>query len=301
MVDIVIVNWNGGGHLRKCIDSLLLPENLPYIKKIFIIDNNSSDKSIEKLPHDSFIEMIKNDQNLGFAKACNQGFRLCNAPYTLLLNPDAQLFSSTIKDCIACLANKEEVDILGVALLNDDGKVTLSCSRFPTPLHFFYDAIGLSKMVPKIFTPALLMTDWDHTNSRYVDQVMGAFMFMRTTIFEKVGYFDERFFVYYEDLDFSKRVAISGGHSYYNSNIKAMHSGGGTTENVKAFRLSLSLRSRLLYAKKYFNFIGYAVVWSCTFCIEPITRILLLITKGKLNDIRNVYRGYALLVKKNSN
>ena len=128
--------------------------------------------------------------------------------------------------------------------------------------------MGLSKIAPKIFHPGVLMTDWDHKESRKVDQVMGAFMFMRNSIFEKLGYFDERFFVYYEELDFSKRLAQLGGTSFYNSDIKAIHIGGGTTNNVKTFRLFLNLSSRLQYAKKHFSFGGYSFVWFCTFFIE---------------------------------
>ena len=159
--------------------------------------------------------------------------------------------------------------------------------------------MSFRKIAPKIFTPALLMTDWDHKSSRYVDQVMGAFMFMPISIFNKVGYFDERFFVYYEELDFSKRLAESGGVSYYNYDIKAIHSGGGTTNNVKPFRLFLSLQSRLQYAKKHFHFTGYIIVWYCTFFIFFFTRVIFLLLKGNFKEIKNVFKAYDLLIRNN--
>ena len=297
MVDIVIVNWNSGDYLSKCIQSVLLESNLKIIGQILIIDNNSSDNSIDLVPSHSKIFIVENKINLGFAKACNQGFSLCNETHTLLLNPDAQLLDKTLSECISFMEENTSVDILGVSLLDDNGKITHSCARFPSPIRYFYDALGLSKIAPKIFHPAILMTDWDHKESKKVDQVMGAFMFMRNSIFKKLGYFDERFFVYYEELDFSKRLVESGGISYFNHSIKAIHSGQGTTSKVKSFRLFLNLRSRLQYAKKHFNFLGYSVVWFCTFFIEIFTRNVLLLLKGNFKEIKNVFKAYALLIK----
>jgi GT2 family glycosyltransferase len=297
MVDIVIVNWNSNDYLLRCVESIFQNTNKNLLGTVFIVDNNSTDNSISSLSSRSKIFIINNEINLGFAKACNQGFALCKETFTLLLNPDAQLFDKTLPECISFMEQNNQIDILGVSLLDDSLNVTHSCARFPTPLRFFYDAIGLSKLAPKIFHPGVLMIDWDHKESRNVDQVMGAFMFMRNSVFEKLGYFDERFFVYYEELDFSKRLSDNGGASYYNSSIKAIHSGGGTTENVRGFRLFLNLKSRLKYAKKHFSFFGYMVVWICTFCIEPVTRSIFLLLKGNFKEIKNIFKAYSLLVK----
>jgi len=298
MLDIVIVNWNSGNYLNKCITSLLKSDNVNYINTIFIIDNNSADLSFNITDTDTRIKIIRNKENSGFSKSCNQGFKLCTSPYVLLLNPDTQLYNTTINDCIFFMKANPGIDILGCQLLNENDLITHSCARFPTPLRYFYDAMGLSKIAPKIFHPSVLMTDWDHKQSKKVDQVMGAFMFMSHSIFKKLGYFDERFFVYYEELDFSKRLAKSGGSSYYNCSIKAIHSGGGSTNNVKAFRLFLNLRSRLQYARKHFNFLGYIIVWLCTFFIEPFTRIIYLLIKRNMKEAKEVLKGYALLIKK---
>ena len=297
MVDIVIVNWNSGNYLQKCINSIFISDNEKFVGSVFIIDNNSTDNSIEKIYSSKKIKIIKNKENRGFSKACNQGFKLSTATYTLLLNPDAQLLNNTLKECISFMKENSKIDILGCSLLDVNEKITFSCSRFPTPIRFLFDATGLSKIAPKIFTPALLMTDWNHNESRKVDQVMGAFMFMRPSIFKKHGYFDERFFVYYEELDFSKRVADAGGITFFNCDIKALHSGGGTTNSVKPFRLFLNLRSRLLYAKKHFNFFGNFVVVLCTYLIEPVTRTIFLFIRGKFKEIKQVFEGYKLLIK----
>ena len=267
------------------------------INKVFIIDNNSTDFSLNKIELNKRIKIIRNEANVGFSKACNQGFKLSTSSYVLLLNPDTQLLNNTIADCVTFMNQNNETDILGCQLLNNEGEITHSCSRFPTPLGILSDSLGLSKIAPSVFKPGIIMTDFDHKESRYVDQLMGAFMFMRKSVFEKIGYFDERFFVYYEEVDFSKRLAQKGGKSFFNADIKAIHSGEGTTSSVKGFRLFLNLRSRLQYAKKRFNFPGYCCVWVSTFFIEPITRSLFLIFSGKLSEIPDLFKGYKLLLK----
>lgn len=297
MIDIVIVNWNSGDYLKKCIDSIFKPLAIPLIKSVIIIDNNSKDHSLENISVNNQINIVFNSENFGFAKACNQGFKMCTAEYVLLLNPDAMLHPDTLAQSVAFMSGHKEIDILGAALLDDDGKLSPSCSRFPSPLRIFFDASGLSKIAPKIFTPATIMTDWDHSESRLVDQVMGAFMFMRKSIFNRNGYFDERFFVYYEEVDFTKRLSMQGGKVFYNKDIIAIHSGEGTTKSVKAFRLFLSLRSRLLYAKKHFSLLGYLLVWVATFIIEPVSRIIFLLLKGSFKEIKETLRGFKYLVK----
>ena len=292
MIDIVIVNWNGGELIRDCIHSILTIENQKHLSNLFIIDNASSDRSIELLPVSEKITIIRNESNVGFSKACNQGFELCKANYVLLLNPDTKLFPDTLSLCVSFMSTHSNVDILGCQLLDEMGNVSASCARFPTPLQYFTYATGLSVLFPNIFTPLLLMNDWNHSDSREVDQVMGAFMFMPRSIFEKVGYFDEQFFVYYEELDFSLRLKKMNGISYFNADIKAIHHGMGTTESVKAFRLFLSLRSRLKYAKKHFSLAGYWLVCLSSFPLEFISRFFLLLFRGRLGECKDLFLAY---------
>ena len=297
MVDIVIVNWNSGHYLKKCVDSVFAANNQQAVQSVIIIDNNSQDDSLKNISASTKIKQVVNADNAGFAKACNQGFKLCTAEFVLLLNPDAQLLPETLNQCIAFMKQRTDIDIMGAALLDDEGKLAPSCSRFPSAIRVYFDACGLSKIAPKLFTPATIMTDWDHSESRFVDQVMGAFMFMRTNIFDKAGYFDERFFVYFEEVDFCKRVTALGGKIFFNRAIEAIHSGEGTTKSVKAFRLFLSLRSRLLFAKKHFSVLGYALVWVSTFFIEPISRFCFLLLKGDIKGVKETAKGFGYLIK----
>ncbi len=296
MIDIVIVNWNSHDFLRKCVESIFKSNQSELITSVIVIDNNSTDDSLYLLPINAKIQVIKNTDNVGFARACNQGFKLSKSNYILLLNPDAVLLDNTISASFDYMETHNDVDVLGCQLLNESNQITPTCARFPKPINFVYHSLGLSKIWPKLFHPPTLMTDWDHKESRFVDQVMGAYMFMRKSVFEKAGYFDERFFVYFEELDFSLSLKKAGGKSFYHAGIQAIHTGMGTTETVKAFRLFLSLSSRLKYAKKRFSVIGFLTVAFFTYIIEFLMRFLQLVIKGKLSETKNLVKGYWMLV-----
>ena len=301
MVDIVIVNWNSGSYLAKCISSIFTAENKDLLGSVFVIDNASSDNSIDNLPIHSKLTIIKNNSNSGFARACNQGFMLCSSPYILLLNSDAQLLDITLTKCMIFMDKHPEIDVCGCQLLNERNEISISCARFPTPVRILYDASGLSKLAPKIFTPSTLMTDFDHKSNRFVNQVMGAFMFIRKSAFEKTGYFDERYFVYFEELDFSKTLSEKGGKIYFTPDIQAKHAGEGSTKAVKSFRLFLFLQSRILYAKKHFNKAGIMLTIFSTYFIEPLTRSLLSILRVRPGEIKEIWKAYFQLLSNKNN
>lgn len=298
IIDIVIVNWNSGYLLRDCIDSIFQSNNESLVHSLIVVDNFSKDESLEKVIPNERIHIIKNQVNKGFAAACNQGFGMCNAPYTLLLNPDTRLLPDVLMKGYEFMQKQTEVNIMGCQLLYEDNRVAPSCSRFPTPLHFLYDATGLSILFPKVFTPALIMMDWDHRSGRYVDQVMGAFMLIRKETFERIGFFDERFFVYYEELDFSRRLFLSGGKTFFNAEIQTYHIGKGTTASITDFRLYLSLSSRMKYARKHFTVFGQIVTSISTFCIEPFSRTVFYLLKGHFREVTNIWKGYSMFLFK---
>jgi hypothetical protein len=295
--DFVIVNWNAGEYLKKCVSALLSSNSMDLIGEIFIIDNASTDQSIRSIEGMDKIRIVKNRKNIGFGAACNQGIALSSAPYVVMVNPDVMVYESTVEESIAFMDANTSIDILGVSQYDEHGEVRASCARFPTPLRFFNEAIGLSKLFPKIFFPATLMTDWDHAESKVVDQIIGAYMFIRRSVFEKIGVFDPAFFVYYEELDLSKRLSNAGGTSYYNHQIKLTHFGEGTTQNIKDYRLYLNLKSRQIYAKKHFLKGGFYFTFFSTMIIEPFSRVIFLLLQTKFEEVKSTFRGYKLLWK----
>ena len=139
------------------------------------------------------------------------------------------------------------------------------------------------------------MIDWDHNSSEYVDQVMGAFMFIRREIFTKIKHFDERFFVYFEDVDLSYRLNRIGGKVFYASNIEIYHKGGGTSNQVIDKRLYYLLSSRLMYGKIHFTKIHFFVLQILTLFLEPLTRLLSLLIKKEISKSKQLLRSYMYL------
>lgn len=295
-IDIVIINWNAGNLILEAVESILACNYPKKELSVIVIDNASTDGSADSIPYHPSVRVIKNKTNIGFAAACNQGFNLAKGDYFLLLNPDTKLFNDTLTKSVQFMELNTNISILGVKHLDDEGRVHPSCSRFPTTLNFIVTSLGLYNLFPKLFRPPLIMKDFDYEKAGKVDQVMGAYMFMRRSDIENYKLkMDERFFVYYEDLDFSKRLNEAGGISYYLPSISIVHKVNGTTNQIKDKRLFYSTRSRLVYCKKHFNFFSFLLIAFFSLLIEPFARVFQLLIKGRLGEIKNVARGYGML------
>jgi hypothetical protein len=275
-LDIVIVNWNSGIHLRKCLDSIGGSKGDSYtLGRVVVVDNASGDGSAEGSGDPGFqLELVRNRINRGFAAACNQGAKGSDADYLLFLNPDTRLFEDSLDKPIAFMedTNNRKIGIAGIQLTDDRGQVHRSCTRFPKPRHFVSQMLGLDRLFPQHF-PSHFMTTWDHRESRKVNHVIGAFYLIRRKLFEKLRGFDERFFVYLEDLDLSYRAFMADWQAFYLADAKAYHKGGGTSEQVKAIRLFYALRSRILYGYKHFRRWLAAGLMLGTLLLEPLARI----------------------------
>jgi GT2 family glycosyltransferase len=189
-----------------------------------------------------------------------------------------------------------DVGICGIQLVDELGQVARSCARFPSVVNFSVQAVGLSKL-RWFHASALHMSDWDHTTTRDVDHVIGAFFLVRRTAFNALSGFDERFFVYLEDLDFSLRARQAGWRSMYLPEAKAFHSGGGTSRHVKAKRLFYSLRSRLLYGFKHFSATEAWWLLFITVALEPCSRLAFALFRGEWRDARHTLQAYGMLTK----
>lgn len=301
-VDIVVVNWNSGDQLKRLIRSVI-DYHAGVVKSLIVVDNFSQDDSsnieeslLLKMPFD--FRLIKNDENNGFGVACNQGAESSSAELILFLNPDSILYENSLGASVEYMRRKENsnISVTGIQLLDENGHVARSCARFPSLFMFFIMALGLNRLsFLKSYNHH--MTDWDHATSCEVDHVIGAFYLIRRNVFEALGGFDERFFVYLEDLDLSLRVKKLGKKIVYLSNAQAFHEGGGASKKVKATRLFYALRSRLLYGIKHYSSVSAWGLVGVTLLIEPLTRIIFALLSGSAEDVRNTLNGYRMLWK----
>jgi len=287
--DIIIVNWNAGPQLKNCVDSIT-QFGSGLVNKIIIVDNGSMDGSETSVEGIAKVTLIRAGENLGFGKACNLGAKYSNSDYLLFLNPDAALFDGTLAKVVNFMQEptNQTVGICGVQLIEESGKISRSCARFPTVTGFLAHAVGLDRFVPSLGNS---MAEWDHSADRQVDQIIGAFFFVRRGFFEQLQGFDERFFVYFEEVDFSYRAYRAGWRSFYLADTQAFHAGGGTSNQVKARRLFYSLRSRVLYAFKHFYFPAALTVLATTLLLEPLARSVLAVARRSLSGFKETWSG----------
>ncbi|WP_270668044.1 glycosyltransferase family 2 protein [Aeromonas sp. QDB12] len=289
-MDIIIVNWNSGEQLRHCIESL----HSSVVEHIIVVDNASSDGSAQISSTFPNVILIQSPDNLGFGKACNLGASYAKSNYFLFLNPDAAVYENTLEKSLQFMQEPANsgVGICGVQLEDEMGHVARSCSRFPTALSIFAHSSGLTNIFPYLGSR---MLEWSHDKTLVVNQVIGAFFLVRKEIFEQLGGFDERFFVYFEEVDFSYRAKKAGWNSVYLADAQAFHAGGGTSNQVKARRLFYSLRSRLLYSMKHFSLLKVIIVFVSTLLVEPLSRSVLSLFRLSWVELKETWQAYALL------
>jgi GT2 family glycosyltransferase len=273
---IVIVNWNAGRHLVDCLDCISATSRGGFeLDRVVVVDNASSDGSADDLHFPGLpVSLLRNTVNRGFAAACNQGARSCSADYLLFLNPDMRVLADSLQTPIQFMEEQRnaKVGICGIRLLDKERKVSRSCSWFPTHT-------------------SLLA----HLESGQVDQVMGAFFLVRRELFESLGGFDERFFVYFEDLDFSYRAKQAGWQNYYLATAQAHHEGGVCSEQVRARRLFYSHRSRILYSYKHFGWAAAAGVMLGTLFLEPFSRLVLALAHKSVPEMQETVEAHIML------
>jgi len=297
-LDIVIVNWNAGALLRRCL--MALPGALGpsfVLNRVVVVDNASSDGSldgVETLPLP--ITVLRNVSNRGFGAACNQGAAGSTANYLLFLNPDVYVKPDSLSAPLAFLSDRghDDVGLLGIQLRDAQGTVARSSARIPTPATIGARILGLDALFPQ-WVPSLFLTDWDHESTRELHHVIGAFYLVREGLFKELGGFDERYFVYLEDLDLSVRVRGRGWRIFYLAGVHAEHTGGGTSDSVKALRIAYSLHSRILYGYKHFGFGAATLLAVGTLVIEPVPRLVRALARGSLVEFRDTCLGFAHL------
>ena len=291
--DIVVVNWNSGDQLYQCIDSIRR-YGLNRVGKCIVVDNGSFDGSTSFLEGAPDIDLVLAGENLGFGRACNLGSLRGDSPFVLFLNPDASLMPGSLGEPLAFFEKAQNISfgIVGISLIGVGGEVQRTCARFPSAVSLVLSSFGLNRLVSQLGTH---MHEWDHSSNREVPHVIGAFYMIRRDLFERLCGFDERFFVYLEDLDLSLRARKIGFRSFYLRDACAFHKGGGVSEQVKAHRLFYSLRSRIQYAFKHFSWTSAVLVSFTALAVEPFTRLFFLILKGRLGEIDDLLSGYRML------
>ena len=253
LLSIVIVSFNVEELLAKCLGSIeKYSEDIT--KEVFVVDNNSSDNTVLRIRKDfPKVTLIANKKNLGFSKANNQALKKAKGDYLLVLNPDTELKQGTLHKMIGFMRKNKDVAVSTCRVELADGSLDRDCRRhFPTPWRSFCHFSNLSKIFPKskIFDQYYIGYMPDNIEQE-VDACAGAFMIIRAEALKKVGYFDEDFFFYGEDLDWCFRFKEAGYRIIYTPITKIIHYKGASSgikdSSKKISKATKESKRRVLY------------------------------------------------------
>ncbi|OGY11709.1 MAG: hypothetical protein A3H88_01070 [Candidatus Blackburnbacteria bacterium RIFCSPLOWO2_02_FULL_44_9] len=258
-ISIVIVNYNTGNILTKCLDSIYKTTNNLSTPKseIIAIDNASTDNSFTSLKEKRSLKFIQNSQNVGFAKAVNQGIKKAKSKHVLLLNPDTEVRPEAINTLLEFAQTNPDAGVIGARLVNPDGSTQPSVFHLPTLIgaikeYWFGVKNSFSKYIPQGKTPTQVEA-----------LVMAAFL-ITPKGFKRVGLLNEKFFMYFEDLDYCKRIRKAGLKIYYLPNAEIIHyhgvSGKSLADQKDQWRRLVP--SSKIYHGKLNHYLINSVLWS---------------------------------------
>ncbi|MCH8127452.1 glycosyltransferase family 2 protein [candidate division KSB1 bacterium] len=259
ILSIIIVTYNHSNEIIECLEAIDKNYSVHPLE-IFVVDNSSKDSTISVIEHfiqskqnqNRTINLIQNVVNVGFTQAVNQGLNQATGKFLLLLNPDTKVEEKAVDSMMQFLSNHPGVGAVAPQLLFSDGSIQPSCRRFPRYRFVAYELLGLSYFFPnnKIFN-GWKMGDFDHNAIRVVQQPQGSCLMIPGEVIREVGELDERFFLFFSDVDLCKRIWRNDHKIYFYPHAKVTHQKGSSIYRARA---KLTWQSHL-------DFIRYFLKW----------------------------------------
>ena len=270
-ISVIIVSWNACRYLRDCLSSVRETAG-PLVREIIVVDNASTDGSPDVVAKEfPEVTLIRSSENLGFARANNVGIRRASSALLGLINSDVIVHPGCLERLARHLEEHNEVGLAGPRIAGGDGRLQLTCRRFPTVWNLACCILGLDRVLPRwpLFS-GLEMRHWDYTRQGEAEVLSGCFWLARKAAIEQVGGLDERFFFYAEDVDWCKRLRDAGWKISFIPEATATHFGGGSSSNAP-LRYSIEmLRANLLYWKKHHGVLGPSVCRVLLLCYHGL-------------------------------
>ncbi|MEW5944762.1 MAG: glycosyltransferase family 2 protein [bacterium] len=272
---IIIVNYNSGDSLAELLDSLATETRDDT--EVIVVDNHSADESLKTISQrGAAIRAVLNDENLGFARAVNQGIAASMGKLILLLNPDVVVSAGALREIENATLQDPSVGISGGKILGADGRLQLACRRgFPTPWVSFCRLSGLSFLFPGSGLFARYnLTYLNENEMTPVDAVSGSFMMIRRELLDRIGLFDEDFFLYAEDLDICYRAKKAGWTVRYVPSAVVVHK-KGVCASKNPVRASYEFYNTMwTFHRKHFMRSTPFVLNLCIFCAVAVMKYL---------------------------
>lgn len=257
-LSIIIITWNNENEIISCIDSIKqnLESTNEFDTELIIIDNNSSDKTFNLLEKVNFhdLQIYKNDTNTGFTKAVNQGIKYSNGKVILLLNPDTQLLNNSISKMYCFLSQNSQYGACAPRLLYENGKTQYSIRNFPDYLSMLFEFTLLSFLFPK----SRLFGKWKMKFLNYEDdadipQPMAAALMVKKDILELAGFMDNRFTMFFNDVDLCKNIIDNDFRIRYLKDAKIIHKKGVSIYKDRVRMIKTWNHDCMEYFKKHRN------------------------------------------------
>ncbi|KKT67618.1 MAG: Glycosyltransferase [Candidatus Woesebacteria bacterium GW2011_GWA2_44_33] len=242
-LSIVTVGYKSEDTIVPFLDSI--QKNRDNIsKEVIVVDNYPGDKGADRAQkHPLKPTVIRNTENIGFSKGINQGIKVCHGEYVLIINPDTRIVGSALKYLLDFARKTTQLEAVVPRLLNYDGSIQPSCSKFPTIWNAVrYSFFGCKNCFKK-YNPG------DKTTKVEV-AVMAAFLIPKTVL-DYVGGLDERYFLYYEDVEFCRRLHLHGLSVYYLPKAKVQHIHGASGNFVSHLKSPLLKSAKIYYGPVY--------------------------------------------------
>ncbi len=248
-LSIIIVNYKSADFLEKCVVSIREKINKEFLEEIIIVNNDQEEEI--RLGFQENLKIINNDKNAGFGAGNNIGARIAKGGIILFLNPDTEIISENIGEVISLFEKDNTLGVVGSQLMIKDNKKIQPWSAG--------HEINLINLIRNNLGLASSRKVWQAKKCTEVDWVSGTALFIRREIFEKVSGFDEKFFMYFEDMDLCKRVKKTGSKVLYNPNFSVKHIGGKSYQKQCCQKRDY-YKAQEYYFKKHRNFFEWLIV-----------------------------------------
>ena len=255
-LSIIIVNWNTKDYLEQCLQSIFeRTKGIEY--EVFVVDNASTDGSAQMVKEKFHqVKLIENKKNVGFARANNQGMKKSSGKYILLLNSDTKIIGNALEKTIEFMNKNSEVAVVGCRLLNLDMSIQKSIGNFPGIGQTILDATLIGAPYRKFINQRI-----KHLKDPIeVDCVAGAFLLTRRKAVEKVGFLDEDYFIYSEDIDWCYRLKRKAGKIFYFPNAEVIHYGGESMKQQAENTFLELYKSKLIFSRKHYGKLKILVI-----------------------------------------
>ncbi len=255
-LSIVVLSWNTRELLRDCLASIER-QHPAFATEVLVVDNDSHDGSAELVEKEfPQLTLIRNDRNEGYSRGNNIGIEASSGEFVLLLNSDTVILDDALERAVDFAATHPEYGAIGCQLINPDGSIQRACHRFPTLLTaLFFDTI-LERVWKK--NPVLhryFMRDWDHADSRVVDQPPGAALLVPKKVLDQVGLLDEGLPIFFNDVDFCLRLRDAGYRVFFLAEARIIHHVGQSTRQLQDFPV-IYTTNRIAFYRKHHGWFG---------------------------------------------